>query len=90
MSEENVEINIFQPIDNQNNEQNKSRNNDNTKNLSINKKDFEIGVVYCKKYIIKNFNTLYDIIITSQYERKDKQIILARIQRYIKKLENNK
>jgi len=88
MTEENVEINIFQPLDNQNNEQNKYNDKeiDNKKNLSINKKDFEIWCCCCKKYIIKNFNTLYDIIISSQYERKDKQIILARIQRIYKKI----
>lgn len=58
----------------------------NNLNLSISKKDFEIWCCCCKKYIIKNFNTIYDIIISSTYDRKDKQIILARIQRIYRKV----
>ena len=76
MSEENIELEIFQKNDDLNNQN----------NLSIKKEDFEICCCCCKKYIIKNFNTLYDVIISSQYDRIDKQIILARIQRIYKKI----
>ena len=76
MSEnEEVEIEIFQ------------RNNKNIENnLSITKEDFEIGCCCCKKYILKNFNTLYDVIVSLELNKNDKQILLARIQRIYKKI----
>ena len=75
MNEEEVEIEIFE------------RNNQNIEdNLSIKKEDFEIWCCCCKKYILKNFNTLFDVIISLELSRNDKQIMLARIQRIYKKI----
>lgn len=73
--DEEVEIEIFQ------------RNKQNIENdLSIRKEDFEIGFCCCKKYILKNFNTLFDVIISLELNKNDKQIMLARIQRIYKKI----
>ncbi len=58
----------------------------NINELSIKKEDFEICCFCCKKYILKNFNTLYDVIISLDLSKNDKQIILARIQRIYKKI----
>ena len=50
-------------------ENKKNDDKENEKELSINKKDFEIRSCCCKKYIIKIL-PLYDININSRYKRR--------------------
>jgi len=55
--------------------------------LTIKLKDFKINTCCCNnKYIINNFDTIYDIITRSNLTLNQKEILLSRIHRIYKKI----